>query len=131
MCSPNDPKHPDSQTKSTGLDRFIDEITDTWFPDKSDDLKCRTCFALAGSATFVLAFFAYEWPKTSSDRKVDEKLLDPELFYPLLLAPVALWFAFLSAYRSTKPSPSKLYLSGFLLPALVWAIINKVIVLPS
>lgn len=132
MRTAEDPKNLGGQaaqkSKFTGLDRFLDEITDTWFPNRSDKLKCSLCFSFAGSATFVVAFFAYEAPKTWAARQIDPKLLNPELLYPLVLVPVALWFAFLTAYRSTKPSPSKLYLSGFLLPAFVWSIINSVFV---
>ena len=130
MSSPKHQKRPEGQSTPTGLDRFIDNVTETWFNDNFRDWPWsrRFAFAFAGSATFALAFFAFDFPETSSDRQADPQLLDPELFYALVLVPVAIWFACLVCHRNKKSGPTRLYLSGFLLPTFVWATINTVFV---
>ena len=130
MSSPKRQKHPDGQSTPTDLDRFIDNVTETWFNDNFRDWsqRRRFAFAFAGSGTFALAYFAFDVPETSINRLADPQLLRPELFYSLVLVPKALWFAFLVSHRNKKSGPTRLYLSGFLLPTFVWATINTVFV---
>ena len=83
MCLPEDRKRPESTIKLTGLDKFIDRLTEAWFNNDIQNWsrRRRFMFALAGATTFALAFFAFELPITWSDRLADPLLLRPTEYF--------------------------------------------------
>ena len=110
---------------------FLRRLANQWFgPAAPRWGKVRQFLvALTGSGTFfaMLAVFVLledlVWFKTI--------LVEPELFAPAyILVPsiIALsgFFAWITSWGRQKPGPVRLYLSGFLLPYLIWTLLSLV-----
>ena len=143
MSSREDQNDSGNPVRSAGFARFMDKITDSWFnddfrnwPEQRNSCRCwpplvRFAFAFAGSSTSGLAFFIYNIGMTSIDRQQDQDLWDPFQLLLSVVVPMSVWFAFLVSYRNRRSGPTRLYLSGFLLPAFVWTVVNYAFVRTS
>ena len=114
----------------SAIANIVDRVAHQWFSSatyKWNTVK-RVLIALAGSVTFFGTFSAYialdpdskyEWLRMlSSGEDIIPGLL------PLILVIVAVWFAWLNSYKNMGHGAIRLYLGGFLLPYLVWALIS-------
>ena len=136
MSSLKETEGSDRRAKSSGLDGFIDSVNESWFGEDFHrwPRKRRFCrywpqlvrfaFAFSGSLTSCLAFFIYNFDVTSIDRQSDEIFLSTSDLFLLFAGPISLWFAFLVSYGNRKSGPTRLYLSGLLLPVFVWTVVN-------
>lgn len=114
----------------SAIANIIDRIAHQWFNSTSYtwNLIKRVLIALAGSLTFFGTFFAYVVLDPDSKREWLRILHSGEdtfpVLIPLILVIVAIWFAWLNGYKNLGHGAIRLYLGGFLLPYLVWALIS-------
>ena len=75
MPSTEKPSKSDRSMEQTGLNYLIGKITDTWFNDNFRDWSAvrRFFVAFMGSATFMVAYYAYDFPTTSFERVVPDR----------------------------------------------------------
>ncbi len=105
-------------------------IIDHWFGPKADKWHWfrRFVFAFSGSATFFLTWFVYidiVGGFSSTPDKYPERIL-----IVIISVLFALWFAGITAWKDLSYGPIRLYLSGFLLPYLVWTLIQFMMLRP-
>ena len=88
-------------------------------------LLLRFFYAFIGAVTFFAAFYAYHLLPLARSLLLDPilKAIAPVIVaIGLILA--SLWFAWIVAFADNQHGPIRLYLSGFVLPLLVWTIID-------
>ena len=110
--------------KATRESEILRRLIDHWFGPRAYGwgVYRRLVFALAGGATFFLAWSVHIVGSTGV-------ALVPDLFAATLLIMTvvgvlgAVWFAGLTAWKDLNYGPVRLYLSGFLLPYLVWSLV--------
>ncbi len=117
-----------------GLDRLLHKLTDAWFNDNFKDWgqSRRFACALAGSATFFFGFVPVALGGVVEEQLLLTLALDVDLLFAssialTFLAVFALWIAFLVSWRNTQSGPTRLFLSGVLLPAFVVYALSKIV----
>ena len=102
---------------------ILRRILDHWFGPTAHEWPWyrRFVFALAGSATFVLAWSVHVVGSTGLASVPDLAATFPIIAVVGVLG--AVWFAGLVAWKNLNYGPIRLYLGGFLLPYLVWSLV--------
>ena len=108
---------------------FLRRLTDQWFgPVAPDWGKAKQLLvALIGSGTFfvMLALFVLiKDPIWFKAILVESELFAPAYFSVLIIIALPGFFAWITSWGRQKPGPVRLYLSGFLLPYLIWTLLS-------
>lgn len=111
-------------SRSRRAAEILHRMLDHWFGPTAQKWRWykRFPFALAGSATFFLAWPVHilSWTGILS---VPDLRTATFLFFVLVGVLGATWFAGITAWKDLSYGPVRLYLSGFLLPYFVWSLI--------
>lgn len=107
-----------------GVAKVFNRVLDHWFGPTACEWHWsrRFAFTLAGSITFFLAWSVHIYGVTGV-ASVPDLRIAATLFLVVSTAVGATWFAGLTAWKDLSYGPVRLYLSGFLLPYLVWSLI--------
>ena len=109
------------------LSNLIQQRANQWFGSTAEgwSRSKRFAYAFVGSLTFFLAWLiAIATPdvkKLILDPLYQTTILSTHLYFVVLCA----WFAWLVCWKDLKYGPVRLYLSGFLLPYIVWLLIER------
>ena len=119
---------PDAQPATSPPDEarreadILHRLLDHWFGPTAHGWRWykRSAFTLAGSATFFLMWSVHIVGSTGV-ASVPELRATAFLFFIVVGVLGSIWFAGITAWKDLSYGPVRLYLSGFLLPYLVWS----------
>ena len=124
------PEH-EALTLSTALGQFVEQIGQFITQPRVEGWNFWQRFGCAfpGALTFFAAFHAFELLDHIKALAFDKELraaVESSILWGIGGASV--WFAWLVALKDNGYGPVRLYLAGFLLPTLVWSIIDTVLI---
>lgn len=112
------------------LARVIRRIDKHWFGVAAHGWSpAQRCLcASAGSSTFFLALFFSQLPSETIKYLTDVSYIYTNVLIYIFLIMFSVWFAWLVSWKDMKYGPTRLYLSGFLLPYFVWFLVARLFV---
>ena len=113
---------------SDAIAQILTRLEEAWFGPKSEDWSelQRFLCAWAGSMTFFGVVILVELKTWAVDLSTDETLRNAFISAATIMLVVAAgWFAWLVSRRNTQFGATRLYLSGLLLPGLVWIFVEN------
>ena len=114
---------PEHVPRGTTLGHLAHRIIDHWFAPRAKGWHWfkRGSFTFAGGMTFFVFWSAYIVGATEGLKSPDIESVSWSFLGISVVG--SLWFAGLTAWKDLSYGPARLFLSGFLLPYLVWTLV--------